>query len=123
MKPLAFLLFLAISTTLATQSDFLHIDQALKQSAEEDKPIMLVFSGSDWCKPCIQLKKEILETEAFSETANHLIFLYLDFPYRKANRLSKEETSHNEELAERYNKDGHFPKIRKLPGMPSEEQR
>lgn len=111
MKSLALILTLVWCTQLSAQSDFLHIDQAFQYSKKESKPIMLVFSGSDWCKPCIKLKKSILESKDFHEISDQLIFMYLDFPYKKANRLSKEKTKHNEKLAERYNKKGYFPRI------------
>ena len=111
MKPLALILFLALSTQLFAQTDYLHINRAYEQSTTESKPIMLVFSGSDWCKPCIQLKKDILESPEFTEISDQVIFMYLDFPYKKANRLSKAETKHNEQLAEQYNKEGHFPRV------------
>ncbi len=70
----------------------------------------MVFSGSDWCKPCIQLRKEILESEKFkSYSVNHLVLLELDFPYRKKNQLSKAQIAHNERLAENFNAKGIFP--------------
>jgi thiol-disulfide isomerase/thioredoxin len=28
-----------------------------KEAASQSKPIVLVFSGSDWCAPCIKLDK------------------------------------------------------------------
>ena len=37
--------------------------------------------------------------------------LYLDFPAKKKNKLSKEQTAHNESLAEKYNQSGLFPHI------------
>ena len=40
---------------------------------------------------------------------DNLVLLNLDFPAKKANRLSEEQTEHNEALAEKYNKKGVFP--------------
>jgi thioredoxin-related protein len=81
---------------------------AKKQNAS----ILMVFAGSDWCKPCIQFKKSILLSEPFAQYANtNLAILYLDFPLKKANKLSPERTAHNEKLAEKYNPSGAFPEI------------
>ena len=81
-------------------------------AAEKQADILMVFAGSDWCRPCIQLKQNVLENAAFTTAmADELVVLYLDFPARKKNQLSKEETLRNEALAERYNKLGAFPKL------------
>ena len=71
---------------------------------------MLNFSGSDWCGPCIQLHKEVFESNAFKELADQSLVLYkADFPRNKKNRLSKEVQQINEALADRYNPLGKFP--------------
>ena len=72
----------------------------------------MVFAGSDWCRPCIQFKREILLQESFTSYASeNLVLLYLDFPSQKKNKLSEEQTAHNEKLAEKYNPRGAFPAI------------
>jgi len=91
---------------------FTDLAKAKAHAIDSDQNILMVFAGSDWCKPCIQFKKDILESNEFSDRlGNQISVLYLDFPARKKNRLSKEQTAHNEALAERYNKSGAFPKI------------
>ena len=35
----------------------------------------------------------------------------MDFPYKKANRLPREQQLHNEKLAEQYNQQGTFPLV------------
>lgn len=84
-----------------------------KENASKNKQhILMVFGGSDWCAPCIKFKKKVLQSDAFNAYAkDNLQILYLDFPSRKKNRLSKEQTAHNEALAEVYNQEGAFPKI------------
>lgn len=87
-----------------------NFEDALKQAAESHKQILINFSGSDWCGPCIRLRKEILETAPFEDYAGrHLVLVRADFPRQKKNRLSAEQTRLNEALAERYNPDGKFP--------------
>lgn len=89
-----------------------NISTAKSISAEKHLPIMLVFSGSDWCKPCIKLKTQILLTDTFSAYAkDHFVLLNLDFPRKAKNKLSAEQEVHNDELASKYNMDGTFPLV------------
>ncbi|MFT6873750.1 MAG: thioredoxin-related protein [Roseivirga sp.] len=93
------------------QADWTFDFEVAKITAKEsDKVILIVFSGSDWCKPCIQLHKTLFESETFLDYAKeNLVLVKVDFPYRKKNSLSNEQTVHNEKLAEMYNPDGEFP--------------
>jgi thiol-disulfide isomerase/thioredoxin len=52
-----------------------------KEAASQSKPIVLVFSGSDWCAPCIKLDKSIWQSTEFKEyAASNLILERADFP-------------------------------------------
>ncbi|RFZ81875.1 thioredoxin family protein [Mucilaginibacter terrenus] len=87
-----------------------NFDEAQQQAHQSHKMIMVNFSGSDWCGPCIRLRKEILETSAFNDYAqDHLVLVRADFPRLKKNQLSKEQVKRNEALAEKYNAEGKFP--------------
>jgi thioredoxin-related protein len=88
----------------------LDMEQAKTEAKAEHKLILLYFSGSDWCGPCIKLKKDIYESEEFGAFANeHLVLVKADFPRQKKNQLDKKQTQHNEILAEKYNNKGKFP--------------
>jgi thioredoxin-related protein len=88
-------------------SDF---QQARQIAAAENKYILLNFSGSDWCGPCIRLKKTIFETEAFDNLAKYkLILVNADFPRLKKNALPSEQQKKNDALADQYNPKGLFP--------------
>src|SRR3954470_12516322 len=89
------------------QNDF----EKAKQTAQADhKYILLNFSGSDWCGPCIRLHKEIFDSEVFTKYADeHLVLVKADFPRLKKNMLSKEQQKQNDALADKYNSDGAFP--------------
>lgn len=88
----------------------INIDKAKTEATASQKYIVLNFSGSDWCGPCIKLKKDIFESQDFIDYASKkLVLVRADFPRLKKNRLSKEQTAHNESLAEQYNKEGKFP--------------
>lgn len=84
--------------------------KAKELASKENKPIILVFQGSDWCAPCIKLDHEIWSTEIFKNyAAAHFIMLQADFPRKKKNALPEEQTKANAKLFEIYNKNGVFP--------------
>ncbi|KAA8483404.1 thioredoxin-like protein [Arcticibacter tournemirensis] len=85
-------------------------NESRKQAQETHKLILVNFSGSDWCGPCIRLRKEILESGEFESYAQKkLILVRADFPRQKKNQLSKEQERKNEALADMYNPEGKFP--------------
>ena len=87
-----------------------NFDAAKDKAVKENRYILLNFSGSDWCAPCIKMKKEVFESEAFLTRAEtQLVLVRADFPRSKKNQLSGEQIKHNEALAEKYNPLGKFP--------------
>jgi thioredoxin-related protein len=85
-------------------------NKAQEEALQSKKIILLNFSGSDWCGPCIRMKKEIFSADVFNNyAAEHLVLVGADFPRLKKNQLSKEQTRQNEVLADKYNKEGKFP--------------
>ena len=102
---------LLLLTSLFTTSGWLNnLDDAKKTAAQKQELIVLNFSGSDWCGPCIRLKKEIFESEVFKAFADdQLVLVNADFPRSKKNQLSKEQVKLNEALADKYNPKGIFP--------------
>ena len=82
-----------------------------KQSAQsEHKLILLNFSGSDWCGPCIRMHKDLFESSSFTNYAgDHLVLVNADFPRLKKHELSKDQQSKNDRLADKYDKEGIFP--------------
>lgn len=113
MKSVLILLFIFVqSSTAFSQHWELDFNHAVEKAQESNKTIILVFSGSDWCAPCIKLEKEIWETATFQKYAkDHYIMVRADFPRRKANRLSEEQEAKNAKLAEKYNSNGYFPLV------------
>jgi thioredoxin-related protein len=93
--------------TVHWENDF---EKAKQQALSEKKYILLNFSGSDWCGPCIRMHKEIFESNAFEELASKkLILMNADFPRLKKNQLSKTQQEQNDQLADKYNAAGSFP--------------
>lgn len=85
---------------------------ALEQAQQQNRQVLLVFSGSDWCRPCMLLEREVWETEEFQQFASeHFILLHADFPRKKKHQLPPDQQAHNASLAETYNPLGKFPLV------------
>lgn len=113
---LAFLL-LFMATIGYSQNWKTDFNQATTEANAQNKPIILVFAGSDWCAPCIKLDKAIWQSEAFkSYSATNYILERADFPKKKQNELAEELKKQNQSLAEKYNKEGIFPLVVVLDG-------
>ena len=111
MKKILFVLLILLSNIGFAQEWQYNFEEAKKTATAEDKPIIVVFSGSDWCAPCIKLDRNVWQSEAFKKEASNWILVRADFPRKKANELSKEQTEHNQKLAEKYNLEGSFPLV------------
>ena len=89
-----------------------NFSDAALEAQKSQKNILLVFSGSDWCAPCIKLDRNIWQSPEFISFSNENLVLYkADFPKKKANQLSPKLTSENQALANKYNKDGNYPLV------------
>ena len=87
--------------------------QAINSSVSKNK--FIVFSGSDWCKGCIQFRKKVLSDPSFESFAKeNLEVVVADFPQRA--KLAKEVVVQNEALAEKYNPKGVFPNLVLISG-------
>ncbi len=110
MKKLIPILLLFTSTIFAQQTET--FAQKLEKAKSEHKKVMLYFSGSDWCAPCVKFKKLIVNTPEFQAFSNENLIIYnADFPRLSKNKLTKEVEKENDALAEKYNNKGQFPLI------------
>lgn len=86
MKKLLIALFLVVgSMTVQAQELEWHTDinKAVKLSEKSKKPLLMFFTGSDWCGWCIRLQNEVLKTPDFAKWAKeNVILVELDFPRR-----------------------------------------
>jgi len=101
------IVFLLLALPIQWEPNF---ETAQTKAKEKHQLLLLNFSGSDWCGPCIMLRKEYLESEVFTAMANdNLVLVNADFPRKKKNIPAPEVVKRNEALAEKYNKEGNFP--------------
>lgn len=106
MKPLIVFLLLVLLPA-QWEPDF---DNAKKIAKLEHKLVLLNFSGSDWCGPCILTRRDYFDSEVFGNMATeNLVMVNADFPRKKKNIPSEDIVKRNEALAEKYNKQGIFP--------------
>jgi thioredoxin-related protein len=74
---------------------------ALAKAKQEHKAVLLDFTGSDWCPPCMMMKKRVFGSEKFKDyAAKNLVLVELDFPQGKA--LPSDLEAQNFELAQKF---------------------
>ncbi len=70
-------------------------DKAVKQAKKQNKPILLFFTGSDWCGPCKMLVEDVFESNKFAKIAEESFVVYeADFP-RNRDMLTKKQLKNN----------------------------
>ncbi len=100
------ILFIAMSFT-TWQPNF---EKAKQTAKSKHQLILLNFSGSDWCGPCMRMKNEFFNDSIFSKMADSSLELVnADFPRNKKNKLTDELQKQNNTLADKYDPDGKFP--------------
>ena len=78
-------------------------------AADHKRPMLLDFTGSDWCGWCIKLDTEVFSTEEFRKYATEkLVLVKIDFPKKK--KLSPEQKRQNASLASKFGVEG-FPTL------------
>ncbi|MBX3748285.1 MAG: thioredoxin family protein [Verrucomicrobiae bacterium] len=79
---------------------------AQAEAKKENRLLVLNFTGSDWCPPCIQMKREVLDKKEFKDfAAKNLVLVEVDFPRRKA--ISAAQRRANEALQKKFSIEGY----------------
>jgi thioredoxin-related protein len=82
------------------------LDKAIEQARKENKSVLVEFTGSDWCPPCIAMRKNVFTKKEFIDAASKkFVLVELDFP-----QGDKELAEKNQPLAEKYKIEG-FPTV------------
>ena len=80
---------------------FTNFNDAKEKAIKEQKPMLIDFTGSDWCGWCIKLDEEVFSQVDFQEFASDsLVLVEIDFPKNKVQ--SEELKVQNKALAEKY---------------------
>jgi thioredoxin-related protein len=105
---LPMLLAMCASAFADWQTDYA---KALQTAKAQNKQVLLDFTGSDWCGPCIALRKRVFSSAAFRAYADkNLVTVEIDFPQQK--KQSAQLKNQNEKLGKQYGIDDKgFPTI------------
>ena len=80
--------------------------KAFVKAKAEKKCVLVEFTGSDWCPPCIAMRKNVFSKKEFvTAAAKKYILVELDFP-----KGDKDLAEKNQPLAEKYKIEG-FPTV------------
>jgi protein disulfide-isomerase len=100
MKKILITLLLVIGSYAVEAQELVwnnNLNKAMEISKKTKKPLMLFFTGSDWCGWCIRLQTEVFKKPEFAAWAkDNVVLVEVDFPRRTA--LSAELTAQNNEL-------------------------
>lgn len=76
-------------------------EKALAKAKAENKLVLLDFTGSDWCGPCIALSKNVFSKSDFASYAKkHFILVEIDYPMTK--KLPAALKAQNSKLKKQY---------------------
>ena len=94
------IIFLLFAGSFAAEAQELvwetNVTKVMEVANKTKKPILLFFTGSDWCGWCIRLQKEVLKTPEFAAWAkDNVVLVELDFP-RKSNQTEEIKKQNNE---------------------------
>lgn len=82
---LLFTFFTGIASAQSTELKwYTSVEEAVKISQKQKKPMMLFFTGSDWCGWCVKLQKEVFNQPEFKTwAAANVVLVEVDFPRNK----------------------------------------
>lgn len=82
------------------------LEEAFEKAKAEKKSVLVEFTGSDWCPPCIAMRKNVFTKNEFIKAASKkYVLVELDFP--NGDLAVKEK---NQPYADKYNIEG-FPTV------------
>ena len=86
MKKIILIAFLLIGAASLQAQELVwetNLEKASQVAMKTKKPLLLFFTGSDWCGWCIRLQNEVLKTPEFAAWAKqNVVLVELDFPRR-----------------------------------------
>jgi thioredoxin-related protein len=108
-----FLITFFLTGVFAMQSQelkwYTDVKEAITESNKVHKPMLMFFTGSDWCGWCIRLQNEVLKTPEFTKwAAENVVLVELDYPRRTPQ--TPEIKNQNNELQQAFGIQG-FPTI------------
>ena len=95
MKNILFIAFILFTFISFSQKEELtwHTDlqKAITVAQKEKKPLMLFFTGSDWCGWCHKLQKEVFFQDPFKKWAKeNVVLVEVDFPSKNGEAFKRQ---------------------------------
>ena len=111
--PVIIIVILSLGCSNTPASDSLewktNVEEAVQIAKEENKAVLINFTGSDWCKWCFKLNDEVFSQAEFEKyAAENLVLVKIDFP--RSVPQTNETKMYNQTLAQKYGIQG-FPTI------------
>lgn len=104
--PLTLLLLSSLAPAQGAEGWGTDYRRAQAEARQKRRPILLAVTGSDWCGPCIHLKKTTFDSPEFKKWSKQRVVLALaDFPRRT--KLPAKLKAQNDALAKRYKVTGY----------------
>lgn len=111
MKKAILFFFMVLSSAIFSQDKiawFTDFAEAKQEAKHSNKPLIMYLTGSDWCSPCKQLKKDFFEDDAFIEKSKNVVLLKVDLPFRE-DIITPQQRTKNQVLQKKYNPKKSFP--------------
>jgi thiol:disulfide interchange protein len=114
MKPITWLATASLGVVALTASAFANtpagwstdLEAAVQKAKKENKSVLVEFTGSDWCPPCIMMRKNVFSKPEFVEKASeNYVLVEIDVP-----KGNEEVAKKNQPIAEKYEIEG-FPTV------------
>ncbi|NRT16066.1 protein disulfide-isomerase [Flavobacterium sp. 28A] len=123
MKKIVILFLLIFGVQFAQSQELVwhtNVKEAIAVSEKQKRPLLLFFTGSDWCGWCIRLQKEVLLTPEFKKWASeNVVLVELDYPRRTPQ--TNEIKAQNIELQQAFGIQG-FPTIHFAKGITKNDK-
>lgn len=117
MKHLIVIFSLFFSSLLFSQEEehsslnwLTDLSKAKVEATSSKKPILVLFTGSDWCAPCKMLKEDFFDSDEFKTKSKQFVLLMIDIP-RRTDIITEEQRKKNFEVVRKYNKEGSYPNL------------
>ncbi len=110
-------LMIAALPALAAPKWYTDLDEAKAVAVKENKPLLVDFTGSDWCGYCIKLHAEVFDKPEFEAFAKDYVLVELDFPNKKPQPA--EEKAKNKAIQAKFAVSG-FPTVLLLDAKSGE---
>lgn len=114
MKQLILFFCMLLSVHIHSQKNELkwsdNFEKTIKKAKRNKKPIIIYFSGSDWCSPCKKLDADFFHSQKFLDQSKKFNLVLVDLPHR-IDIISSKQRKKNEILMRKYNKGKSFPMV------------